>query len=196
MTDIDIEMGQEIYELIPIMDTNTNTNTYTYTDTNKMFNYTTIFKLVYLLLFHMPFIICDIYFINNNCRYTPKIIIDTKVYFIIDALIEIMILIFMVTLIILRTPINLRNNFHKYSITIYYILAFYWNIMGIFILFDLPNCLCENKLHNYLFAKIIISSTIFISFILFILTLLFKFMNIILNTNTRNHLIKFIELFI
>jgi hypothetical protein len=112
----DIEMGKATYELIPIMDTNTNTN--------KIFNYITIFKLVYLLLFHMPFIICDIYFINNNCRYTPKIIIDTKVYFIIDVLIEITRLIFMITLIILRTPINLRNNFYKYLITIYYILAF------------------------------------------------------------------------
>ena len=147
-----------------------------------------ICRLIYLLLFHLSFMICDIYFAINNCH-TQIIVIDIKVYFIIDALIESIWLIFMSTLIFLRKSINLHNKFHSRTVACYYILVFYWNIVGIFILLDLSNYSCRNYSHNYLFIKIIMTSINLLSLFLAMILIL-KFMDIILNSNIRNNYIQ------
>lgn len=162
--------------------------------TYRISNNANICRLIYLSVFHLSFIIGDVYFIINDCHHTPKIIIDTKVYFAIDILIESIWVIFIIILTFLKKNINLSSKFQSQIIVNYYGLVCYWNIIGIFLLLDLSNYSCGNDIHNYLFVKIIMTSLNLLSLLL-ALIVIFYFMDLILYSDMGIYLIRYLEFF-
>lgn len=115
-----------------------------------------IYKLLEVLLFHVSFIIGDIYFSIFNCN-SPDVIINITGYFVLYASIEVIWSTYVIKLIINKENIILSCNCDSYAFMIYHLFVLLWNLLGAFLLSDLIDYSCEQQLYNYLFAKIIIN---------------------------------------
>lgn len=115
-----------------------------------------IYKLLEVLLFHVSFIIGDIYFSIFNCN-SPDVIINITGYFVLYASIELIWSTYVIKLIINKENIILSCNCDSYAFMIYHLFVLLWNLLGAFLLSDLIDYSCEQQLYNYLFAKIIIN---------------------------------------
>jgi hypothetical protein len=113
-------------------------------------------KLIEIILFHISFIIGDIYFSIFNCG-SPNVIINVSAYFGLYASMELIWTIYVIKLIINQENIALSFNCDAYTFIIYHLFVISWNMLGAFLLSDLLNYSCEQELYNYLFAKIIIN---------------------------------------
>lgn len=115
-----------------------------------------IYKLIEVILFHVTFIIGDIYFSIHNCN-SPDVIIDVTGYFVLYSIIEFIWTIYIIKLIIKKQNIILSCNYDAYMYIIYHLFVLSWNMLGVFLLSDLMSYSCKKELYNYLFAKIIIN---------------------------------------
>ena len=114
-------------------------------------------KLMEVIIFHITFIIGDIYFSIFNCN-SPDVIINITGYFTLYASIELIWSIYVIKLIINKENIVLSCNCDSYAFMIYHLFVLLWNLLGAFLLSDLIDYSCEQQLYNYLFAKIIINN--------------------------------------
>ena len=115
-----------------------------------------IYKLLEVMLFHITFIIGDIYFSIHDCG-SPDVIINVTGYFALYASMEIVWTVYIVKLIINQQNIVLSYNCDAYAFIIYHLFILLWNMLGAFLLSDLMDYSCREELYNYLFAKIIIN---------------------------------------
>jgi hypothetical protein len=115
-----------------------------------------IYKLIEVFLFHIIFIIGDIYFSIHNCN-PPNVIINVTCYFAYHSAMEFIWTIYIINLIIKKQNIILSYNCDAYTYIIYHLFILSWNMLGVFLLSDLINYSCKKELYNYLFAKIIIN---------------------------------------
>ena len=114
------------------------------------------YKLIEVILFHVTFIIGDVYFSIFNCG-SPDVIINVSGYFGLYAVLEFIWTIYIVKLIINKENIILSYNCDAYAFVIYHLFVILWNMLGAFLLSDLMDYSCQQELYNYLFAKIIIN---------------------------------------
>lgn len=135
--------------LLPMYKRSTDTIVPIYTNEINMY------KLIEVFLFHVTFIIGDIYFSINNCN-SPNVIINVRGYFVLYATMEFIWTIYIINLIIKKQNIILSYNCDAYAYIIYHLFVLSWNIIGAFLLSDLIKYSCKQELYNYLFAKIII----------------------------------------
>ncbi len=127
-------------------------------DTNYL-NDLPISKYIEVILFHVTFIIGDIYFSiysYYDCN-PPNVIIDVTCYFAYYVAIELIWTIYILNLIIKKQNIILNYNCDAYIFIIYHWFVFIWNILGAFMISDLMNYSCDVGIYNYLFVKIIIN---------------------------------------
>jgi hypothetical protein len=118
-----------------------------------------ISKYIEIILFHITFIIGDIYFSiysYYDCN-PPNIIINVTCYFAYYVAIETIWTIYILNLIIKKQNIILNYNCDAYIFIIYHWFVFIWNIIGAFMISDLMNYSCDIEIYNYLFIKIIIN---------------------------------------
>jgi hypothetical protein len=130
-----------------------------YNDDVNCCNDISISKFIEVTLFHIIFIIGDIYFSIHSyydCN-PPNIIINVTCYFAYYAAIEFIWTIYILNLIIKKQNIILSCNCDAYIFIIYHWFIFIWNILGIYMISDLMNYSCDVKIYNYLFIKIIIN---------------------------------------
>lgn len=113
-------------------------------------------KLVEVFIFHITFIIGDIYFTIFNCN-SPNVIINVSGYFALYASIEFIWTMYIVKLIFNKENIILSCNCDAYSFIIYHLFIILWNMLGAFLLSELMDYSCKPELYNYLFIKIIIN---------------------------------------
>jgi hypothetical protein len=126
---------------------------------NNYCNNISISKYIEVILFHIIFIIGDIYFTiysYYNCN-PPNIIINVTCYFAYYSAIEFIWTIYILNLIIQKKNIILNCNCDAYIFIIYHWFIFIWNIIGLFMISDLMNYSCNVGIYNYLFIKIIIT---------------------------------------
>lgn len=95
-----------------------------------------IYKLLEVLLFHVSFIIGDIYFSIFNCN-SPDVIINITGYFVLYASIELIWSTYVIKLIINKENIILSCNCDSYAFMIYHLFVLLWNLLGAFLLSDL-----------------------------------------------------------
>ena len=126
---------------------------------NNYCNNISISKYIEVILFHIIFIIGDIYFTiysYYNCN-PPNVIINVTCYFAYYSAIEFIWTIYILNLIIQKKNIILNCNCDAYIFIIYHWFIFIWNIIGLFMISDLMNYSCNVGIYNYLFIKIIIT---------------------------------------
>jgi hypothetical protein len=133
----------------------------TYKRSEDPINPISIHKIMEVILFHVSFIIGDVYFSIYNCN-NPEVIINVTGYFALYAAIEVVWTTYIINLIVTRQNIVLSYNCDAGVFVIYHSFIIMWNILGAFLLSDLMDYPCHTGIYNYLFAKIIINYFYFV----------------------------------
>ena len=119
-------------------------------------------KLMEVIIFHITFIIGDIYFSIFNCN-SPDVIINITGYFTLYASIELIWSIYVIKLIINKENIVLSCNCDSYAFMIYHLFVLLWNL--IIFLFTIFVILAWNSLNFIIFMILKWNAKTFMIFI-------------------------------